>query len=98
MTQKMAQAEDDLLYCKAQQQVGGFERIIVNATFLVATGELKNACVDWYVVSYSLLFLFRFAFFFKYPVSYQAPLFLCQGTRTSSALCSTTFPTTPRTS
>lgn len=48
MTQKLARAAEDMEYCKAQQQVGTFSRIVVNAAIEVALGELKDAAVSWY--------------------------------------------------
>jgi guanylate kinase len=49
LTQKLTRAADDMEFCKVQQQLGTFDRIIVNGALEVAVGELKQAVVQWCV-------------------------------------------------
>jgi guanylate kinase len=47
MTNKLARAAEDMEYCKAQQPLGTFDLIVVNAAVEVALGEIKEAAVRW---------------------------------------------------
>mmetsp|Transcript_24074 Transcript_24074/g.31352 ORF Transcript_24074/g.31352 Transcript_24074/m.31352 type:complete len:283 (-) Transcript_24074:514-1362(-) len=47
ISRKLTQAEDDMTFCKAAQEVGTFSRIIVNAVIEAAIAELKELAIQW---------------------------------------------------
>jgi hypothetical protein len=50
ITRLLRRAEEELMFGKAAQEAGTFSRIVVNAVIESALAELKEACVQWYVV------------------------------------------------
>ena len=48
ITRKLARAEEDMDWAKAQQERGNFAKVVVNAVAEAALGELKVSVVQWY--------------------------------------------------
>jgi guanylate kinase len=55
ITRLLRRAEEELMFGKAAQEAGTFSRIVVNAVIESALAELKEACVQWYVVYVNVL-------------------------------------------